>query len=257
MLDGRHRMLGEEIGKQPHHGPAIFQHVGHAGRGAQIVLQHIEIVFRHPHQIDAGDLRVHLVGQIDAAHLGPVHGIVQHLMGADHAGLDDFLVVIDVVEESVQRPYPLLEPLLQPAPFVGAKDARHHIERNQALTAIGLAVDGKGDAQPPEQQFGLGALARERALRQAVQPLRVGAVDITDRSIDAVHFVEEGLGCCRIHALNHASCGPTSKPAQTAELAARDIARCTNPDGPTRIDRPLLGILINRCQPQAYADIRP
>ncbi len=143
-------MHREQLGEQSHHGLAVFQHVGNTGRRPQVILQHIEVILFHSHQIDTGNVGIDPVGQLDPTHLRPVHGVVQHLMGADEAGLDDLLFMVDVLQKGVQRPDPLLETLLQAAPFFRAKDARHDVKGNQPFAAVGLTIYGESDPQPPE-----------------------------------------------------------------------------------------------------------
>jgi hypothetical protein len=55
---------------------------------------------------------------LDALHLRPVLGVLVDLLGRDDAGLDDVLVVIDVVHEHVQRLHALHQAGLQRRPLV-------------------------------------------------------------------------------------------------------------------------------------------
>jgi hypothetical protein len=54
---------------------------------------------------------------VNALHFGPVLGVLVDLLGRDDAGLDDVLLVIDVVDEHVQRLDALDQPGLQLLPF--------------------------------------------------------------------------------------------------------------------------------------------
>ena len=52
--------------------------------------------------IDAGDMRIHIRCDRDTLHLWPVLRIVVDLLGWNHAGLDDVLLVINVTDEEIQ-----------------------------------------------------------------------------------------------------------------------------------------------------------
>ena len=67
-------------------------------------------------------------------------------------------VVIDVVQEQVERAHALLEAALDLAPLVGGDDARHQVERHDLLDAFGALIDGEGDPARLEREIG-GALA--------------------------------------------------------------------------------------------------
>ena len=96
ILDRRDPMFGEEIGRQPHHHLAVLQHVGDAGRGAQIVFEHIEIVFVDADDVDAGDMDIDVVRDAPAGHFGLVIRIAEHNVGRHDAALDDLLRAINV-----------------------------------------------------------------------------------------------------------------------------------------------------------------
>jgi hypothetical protein len=66
--------------------------------------------------------------------------------GGMHAGLEDLLLVVDVVEEGVERLHPLPQAGLQRLPLGRRDDARDDVEGDQALGAGLLAVDREGDA---------------------------------------------------------------------------------------------------------------
>ena len=66
----------------------------------------------------------------------------------------DVLVVVDVLEEQVQRGQPLHQAALDLLPFGGGDDARHRVHRPDALDAFFLAVDGEADAVLQHGQVG-------------------------------------------------------------------------------------------------------
>ena len=50
----------------------------------------------------------------------------------------------------VERADALLQPALDPAPLLGADDARHEVERKNPLRALRVAIDVERDALPQE-----------------------------------------------------------------------------------------------------------
>ena len=120
------------------------------------------------------------VRHVHAHHLLAELGVVQDLVGRDDAGLDDFLLVIDVVQEAVERGDALDQALFHARPFVGRDDARNQVERDQPLGAGAVlvlrAVDREGDAHAAEDHLRFLAPGPHHLLRLARQPLRITAV---------------------------------------------------------------------------------
>ncbi len=156
VLDRGDAVLGEEVGEEPHHHLAVLQHVGDAGGRAGIVLEDVEVVLVGPHDVDAGDVDVDVVGQLQPGHLGPVVGVAVDEVGGDDAGAQDLGRPVDVGEEDVERPHPLLEAAGKALPLGAGQDARNDVEGDDALFGLVLAVDGEGDADAAEEQLGLG-----------------------------------------------------------------------------------------------------
>ncbi len=69
--------------------------------------------------------------KVQALHGDLVALVGQHLLWRDDAGLENALVVVDVLQEQVQRLYPLNAATLDRAPFAGADAARDDIEGDQ------------------------------------------------------------------------------------------------------------------------------
>jgi len=166
--------------------------------GAQVVLEHVVLAVAVPHDVHAGDMRVDAAGHVDAHHLGPVLGVVQDLLGRDHAGLDDLLPVIDVVDEAVERRDALDQAFFHRGPFVRRDDPRQQVEGDQALGAgavlVFRAIDGKGDAHPPKDQFGFLAPRPHHLAGLPGEPLVVTLVVAPDRRAVVgqlfVHLIE-------------------------------------------------------------------
>ncbi len=69
-VDRLDAIFAEQLGAQPHHRLAVFEHVAHPRRRAGIVLQHEELVGPGAHQIDAADMRPDAVRRAHAGDLG-------------------------------------------------------------------------------------------------------------------------------------------------------------------------------------------
>ncbi len=160
-------------------------------RHAQVVFEHVELAGAGADDVNAGDVRINAARYVHALHHRPVLGVLQHLRGRDDAGLEDFLVVIDVVQEQVERPDPLAQAGLQRLPFGRRDDARDDVERDQPLLAGFLAIDGEGDADAVEGEVGFGPLAGDALGRRRPQPFVVAPVMGTDAAVGVDHFVVE------------------------------------------------------------------
>ena len=185
----RHRVAGKQLGKQPHHHLAVFQHVAHPRGHAQVVFEHVVAAVRMADQIDPGDVRVNAVRQVQALHGGLVLGVGKHLFGGNEPGFDDVVVVVDVPQKAVQRRHPLAQARLQHLPLVGMHDARHGVKRNQALGPGLVAIHRKGDADPVEQQIGFRVFFGQRLGRLRVQPVGKGLVMRSDGATGQQHLV--------------------------------------------------------------------
>ena len=113
MLHRRHLVFGEQFREEAHHHLAVFEHVGDARRHAQIVFQHVELARAGAHDIDPGNVCINLPRQVNALHHRAILRIIEHLLGGNLAGLEDFLIVIDIVQEHVERLDALAQTRLQ------------------------------------------------------------------------------------------------------------------------------------------------
>ena len=192
---GRQTMPRAKAWEQPQHRLAVLQHVADARGRAAIILQHEEIVRPRAYHVDAADMGVDAAGRGEVHHLLPERLILQDQAGRDDAGLQDALPVIDIGQEGVERPHPLLQPGRERAPFGGGDDPRNDVEGDEALRVAALAIHREGDAQAAEQQFGLGGFFLQGGQWGAFDPL--GDLGIGGAGELAVaHFVERhGQGC--------------------------------------------------------------
>ena len=208
-----HARAAEHLGHQPHRHLAVLQHVRHARGHAQVVLQHVELAGVGAHDVDARHVAVDVLGHGHVLHLGAVLGVEEHLLGRHDARAHDVVVVVDVVDEHVQRAHALLQPLVQPPPLGRGDDARDQVERDQALGAVGVARHREGDADAAEVQIRLQAARRHGLVRLAGKPLGKGVVMRAHVALGVQHFVEGAfgdgfVGCCVAHGLGSSPAAP-------------------------------------------------
>ncbi len=184
----------EKLGKHPHHDLAVLQHVGDPRRRAAIVLEHEEVLGPGPHQVDADDVAVDPPRRIDPDHGRLVGLVAEHQIRGDHTGPHDLGAMVDVPEEGVQRPRPLLHAALQPAPLGFGEDPRHHVEGNEPLGVAALAIDREGDADAPEQRLRLLLLQGEQFRRRGFHPVDQGVVRRAN-PVAIEHLVEAADDC--------------------------------------------------------------
>ena len=189
-------MPGEGIRKQPHHDLAVLEHIRDARGRAHIVLEHEEIALAGADEIDAGDMGVDPVGRLDAVHLGPVGRVEQHEFRRHEAGLDDLLVVIDVVEEDVDRLHPLDAAALHEFPFGPGENARDEIEGDQPLGRAAFGIDREGDAEPAEQLLRRRLLCHQGLDGEIVEQLGKVGVGRSHRAVGLAHLIKKSAGGC-------------------------------------------------------------
>ena len=103
VADRAHPLAGEQVGEDARHRAAVLHHVRHAGRVAQVVLQHPEHALLVADEVDPGDVDAHAVGR-DEPGRGPVEVLAAGDQAAgQHAVADDLGVAVDVGEERLQR----------------------------------------------------------------------------------------------------------------------------------------------------------
>ena len=163
---------------------------------------------RRSHDVDAADVRVNVVGDMNPHHFGAELGVVFDLLAGHNARFQDLLVVVNVVDEAVEGGNPLYQTRLHAFPLFGGDHAGDQIKRNQALGAplivvlvfVQLAINGKSDAHTAKNHLGF-FTARGHGLRVLdIQPTGISRVVFADISRIApggqavVHFVEMAHG---------------------------------------------------------------
>jgi hypothetical protein len=81
------------------------------------------------------------------AHLRAVVGIADHEFGRDHAILEDLAVVIDVLEEQIERGDALDDAGFDLRPLRRRQDTRDDVEGQDAINYVTFGVDGECDAE--------------------------------------------------------------------------------------------------------------
>jgi hypothetical protein len=92
----------------------------------------------------------------------------------------------------------LLQTFLKDRPLFRRHDPRDHVEGNQPFLGFGVAIDGKGDADPAEQQLRFMTTVFQSIRRRLLQPagkLQVGGTEI---AAGPVHFVERNCHISRL-----------------------------------------------------------
>jgi len=120
-------------------------------------------------------------------------GRTDHFFGYDPV-LDDFLLVVKIVEEKVQRLNALLQPALNPVPLLGADHARHDIEWENTLGAGGIAVNIEGDSELEQGMLGSSLTTLQFPGRQGLESLDEGFRLASGRIIRRKHLVEKPIG---------------------------------------------------------------
>ena len=147
VVDRADEVVVEDPREHAGHGGAVLEHVRHAARVAEVVLQHAVGALGVAHDVDAGHQAAGTVRHGDAERLALEAVAARDEPARDDPVVDGRLVAhVQVVEEPVEGGDPLDEPLLDVGPLVGRDDARHQVHRERPLDALALAVDGEGDA---------------------------------------------------------------------------------------------------------------
>ena len=132
-LDGPHVVVLEDLRPDALEHAPVLQHVRHARRRAQVVLEHEQLAARVAHEIAAHHVRVHAERHVHAAQLAAIAARTEHELRRQHAGAQDALPVIDVVEEEVERADALLESARDAVPLVWHDHARDEVEGHDLL----------------------------------------------------------------------------------------------------------------------------
>ena len=129
------------------HEVAVLDDVGDAGRRAGVVFQHAEIPGLIAHDIDAADMHVGAESDRKIFHLRPVIRVAEDQIARDDPVLHQFPLVVDVVQEGIDRRNALADAGLKLAPLGCGENTRDAIEREDPVDRGGFGVDRKGDSE--------------------------------------------------------------------------------------------------------------
>ncbi len=189
-----HPQALENLRERPLHQIPVFKHIGDARWHAQIVFQDVNLAVSVPHQIGSRNVAPHAARRIDAQALFPVERRRMNHFFRDDLVLQDLLVVIDVVDESVEGMDALLESALDPFPFLGAHDPGNQVERENALGAGGVAVNVECDSQLQQQALGRALAAFELPVLERLDGFKQQAGLRARHSVFVEHLVMETIG---------------------------------------------------------------
>ena len=122
-----------------------------------------------------GDMDVDVPRHLQPDALAAVSGGAEDQLGRDDPVLEDQPLVIDVVNEKVERPNPLLEPALDAVPLGRRDQPGDRVERDDPLDALLAAVDRERDPLLPHRQVGDLVAALQLLRAELDQPLVQGA----------------------------------------------------------------------------------
>ena len=115
-------------------------------------------------------------GHLQPDALAAVAGGAEDQLGRNDPVLEDQPLVIDVVNEEVERANPLLEPALDPVPLGGGDQPGDRVERDDPLDALLAAVDRERDPLLAHRQVGHLVAPLELVGAELDQPLVEGRV---------------------------------------------------------------------------------
>ena len=117
-----------------------------------------------------------LPGNLKPDAVAAVAGCAEDQLGGNDPRLEDLTVVINVVNEKIERADALLEPALDPVPFGGGDQPGDRVERNDAFDALLAAIDRKRDPLLPHRQVSQLVAPFELVRSEVDQPFEQGRV---------------------------------------------------------------------------------
>ena len=134
---------------------------------------------------------VDVPGHTEVHELAPEMFSRKDIVRGDDAVLQDFLLVINVVQKKIQRGDALRKAALQQLPLPGGNDAGEQIERKNLLCAGGIAIDVEGDALTEKGQVHRLALVLKLGGRKFSEQLPKARVVRAGGALRVLHLIEE------------------------------------------------------------------
>src|SRR6185503_845460 len=133
----------QQIGQQPFSDLAVLEHIAYARWRAQIIFEHIKGAVVVADNIDARDVHINVIRNLQLVHLAQkVRTRVNDIYGYN-AVLNNKLVVVNVLDEEVERGKPLLDAFLHQIPFLRGNDAGYNIKREYFFNTLAAVINGK------------------------------------------------------------------------------------------------------------------
>ncbi len=169
VIHRQNTVILEQFRQHPLGDLTVFQHVGHPGRHPQVVFEHPETAVTVPHQVRPADMRPHPEPRRHAHALRFEVGRLKHDIGGHHAVGQNFLPVVNIVDEVIQGQRPLAQAVTDRLPLTCRNDPGNDVERPGAVDVAGLVVDGKRDTHFADGKLRSGAALRHLVARQLLQ----------------------------------------------------------------------------------------
>ncbi len=221
----------EHLGEHLLRDHAVLEHVRDARRHAQVVLEHVDRAVAIAHEIRAADVGPDAVRRLAAdARRQKIRGRRDDVVGHD-AVFDDAPVVVEIVDEVVQRLQPLDQAALDARPLRRLDRARDDVERPRAVDVLAFGVDREGDAHLDDRTLGIGLPLGERAHAQRRQIVGELGRRRPSRAGRGKQLVEEPAGLVLIPVDAHyfGSRYAQEKPKSTRRNSAARAAASTKP----------------------------
>ena len=151
MLDRPYAVATIKVAERTLRHFAVGKHVRHARRHPQIIFEHHEGAVFAPDDVGAADVDIGIERHADAAHLPQIVFRAIDEIARHHAVVQDLAVVVDVLEERVERHDSLLQAALELVPFRPRHDARQQVGRDNLLRRLLVAIHRERDALMQER----------------------------------------------------------------------------------------------------------
>src|SRR6267154_3148184 len=146
MFDRAHTDSFEHRSERPFHRSPILQHVAHSGWTSPIILQNHPFSFVASDQVRATNVDVNILWDLKVDELAPEMFPGKDIRWRYNAVLNNFLLVINIVEEKIERGDALGQAPLEMLPLACRYDSWDEIERKNFLRPAGVPINIKGDA---------------------------------------------------------------------------------------------------------------
>ena len=184
----------EQLRKSLLHELSVLQHVRHARRAAQIVLQHVVLAIAVAYQIGARDVAPNPARRGEPHALGTKTSRGRRHMLRQDAFAHHPTVMIQIVNQHVERGNSLPQPALQCSPLVAADDARYDVEGNNTLVPLRIAVHVERNAELHHGPVGR-PLAADQVVRRNIADTLEERLAIRPRRAEGIeHFVKKAVG---------------------------------------------------------------